>query len=92
MIAGTKARGGFWGGSGDGTGAQRRRSARRVESRVTAQDVRDEAAGDADEGTSYWASQPRTSCEEYGHDFEIVDSHGDTNTYRCTDCGYEYED
>jgi hypothetical protein len=33
-----------------------------------------------------------TPCEEYGCDMQVVDVHAETLVYRCSDCGFEYED
>lgn len=54
LLAGTRARSGYWGGTGDGTAAQQRRSARRVENLAVTAEIVD-ATEDDDEGDgSHW--------------------------------------
>lgn len=41
----------------------------------------------SEEDSDWWSA-----CEEFGCVYVIVDSKGDEETHRCTDCGNEYTD
>lgn len=66
MSNATRARKGHWGGTGDGTMAQQRRHARRMEGRFTSQDIENEltdAAQDA-EAPGYWDSKAKKEATQ----------------------------
>lgn len=87
MSGASRARSGYWGGTGDGTPAQSRRHARRVEGYIVAADIADELADDDGTG-SYWADLAQQDVDD---NVEAIDpcvlygcSHVDGV---CVDCG-----
>lgn len=73
MSANSRAMAGRWGGTGDGTKAQVRRQARRIEGRGVAADIAsDVSGGDYDYG-SHWAYDDPSAIEDEYEGFDPAD-------------------